>query len=58
MALSNESYIVYTDTAGEIIVPIKEAVPYLNVELIGYQHYSYHSLMSQNLANLRLAQLK
>lgn len=52
MALTNDSYIVSTATAGDIIVPIKEAVPYLNVQLIGYQHYSYHSLMSQNLANI------
>ncbi len=52
MALSNESYIVYTATSGEVIVPIREAVPYLNVTFIGYQYYSYHTLMSQNMANL------
>jgi len=52
LALNNEAYIVQTTTAGEIIVPLKEAVPYINITLIGYQHYSYHSLMSQNMANI------
>ena len=52
MALSNESYIVNTKTAGEIIVPIKETVPYLNISLIGYQYFNYQSIMSQNLANI------
>ena len=52
MALSNESYIVQTATSGEVIVPIREAVQYMNVTFIGYQYYSYHTLMSQNMANL------
>lgn len=52
MALSNESFIVTTDTAGDIIVPVNEIVPYLNIQLIGYQFFGYHSVMSQNLANI------
>jgi hypothetical protein len=51
MALSNESYIVQT-TTGEVIVPVATTVPYLNINLIGYSHFSYHSVMSQNLANI------
>lgn len=52
MALTNESYIVNTQTAGDIIVPVKEQVQYLNVQLLGYQYYKYHEVMSQNLANI------
>jgi len=52
MALSNESYVVHTATSGDIIVPLKESVPYLNISLIGYQHFSYPSLVSQSMANM------
>ncbi len=52
MALNNETYITHTATAGDVIVPIDTIVPYLNISLIGYQYYSYHSVMSQNIANL------
>jgi len=52
MALTNESYIVNTQTTGDIIVPVKEQVQYLNIQLLGYQYYKYHEVMSQNLANI------
>ena len=52
MALTNESYIVNTQTTGDIIVPVKEQVQYLNINLLGYQYYKYHEVMSQNLANI------
>jgi len=52
MAISNESYVVHTTTSGDIIVPLKESVSYLNISLIGYQHFSYHSLVSQSMANM------
>lgn len=52
MALNNEAYIVQTATAGDIIVPVKESVPYLNVTFLGWKHYNYHEVMSQNIANL------
>lgn len=52
MALSNESYIVNTTTVGEVIVPVKGTVSYLNINFLGYQHFSYHSIMSQNIANI------
>jgi len=51
MSISNEAYIVNT-TTGEVVVPMKESVPYLDMILIGFQHASYHSLMSQNIVNL------
>ena len=51
MALSNNSYIVYTAT-GEVIVLVNESVSYLNVSLVGYDNINYHSLISQSLANL------
>lgn len=52
MGLNNEAYIVNTGTSGEVIVPIKESVPYLNIKFLGWQFYNYHEVMSQNIANL------
>jgi len=52
MALTNESYIVNTTTTGELIIPVKEQVSYLNIQLLGYQYYKYHEVMSQNLVHM------
>jgi hypothetical protein len=52
MGLNNEAYIVNTKTAGEVIVPIRESISYLNVKFLGWQFYNYHEVMSQNIANL------
>ncbi|MFA7127887.1 MAG: hypothetical protein WC136_01820, partial [Sphaerochaeta sp.] len=49
--MNNEAYTVNTNQ-GQYIVPVKDTVSYKNIKFLGFQHYEYHSIMSQNLANI------
>jgi len=47
----NEAYIVNTN-GGEILVPLRSTVPYLNIAFLGWKHPSFHELTSKSLVNL------
>ena len=49
--MNNEAYTINT-SQGQYIVPVRDTVDYKNIKFLGFQHYEYHSIMSQNLANI------